>query len=103
MIARSVARRTDLRTVDLRGHHAALRRDAAALARELRARAPTQLAALGYDERFRRLWRLYLRYCEAGFAERRIGDVQTVLAKPLARASTRSPRRRRGQSRAAAG
>ncbi len=39
-------------------------------------------AALGYDERFRRLWRLYLAYVEAGFAERRIGDVQLLLAKP---------------------
>ena len=47
-------------------------------------RRPEQLEALGYDERFRRLWRMYLSYCEAGFAERRIGLVQTVLAKPLA-------------------
>ena len=46
--------------------------------------ARSELEALGYDERFRRLWRLYLRYCEAGFAERRIGVVQAVLAKPLA-------------------
>jgi cyclopropane-fatty-acyl-phospholipid synthase len=44
--------------------------------------AAERLAALGYDERFRRLWRLYLAYCEAGFAERRIGSVQLVLAKP---------------------
>ena len=44
--------------------------------------AHDRLDALGYDERFRRLWRLYLAYCEAGFAERRIGLVQTVLAKP---------------------
>lgn len=41
-----------------------------------------RLAALGYDERFRRIWTLYLAYCEAGFAERRIRDVQVVLAKP---------------------
>jgi cyclopropane-fatty-acyl-phospholipid synthase len=39
-------------------------------------------AALGYDERFRRLWSFYLSYCEAGFAERRIGDVQLLLAGP---------------------
>ena len=38
VIARCVARRTDLRMVAPRGHHAALRRDAAALARERRAR-----------------------------------------------------------------
>jgi cyclopropane-fatty-acyl-phospholipid synthase len=40
------------------------------------------LAALGYDERFRRLWRLYLAYCQAGFQERRIRDFQLTLAKP---------------------
>jgi cyclopropane-fatty-acyl-phospholipid synthase len=28
-----------------------------------------QIAALGFDERFRRLWLYYLCYCEAGFAE----------------------------------
>lgn len=44
-----------------------------------------ELAALGYDEAFQRLWMLYLAYCEAGFAERRIYDVQLVLAKPACR------------------
>jgi len=44
-------------------------------------------AGLGYDERFQRLWTLYLSYCEAGFAERRIGDVQMLLAKPRHRAA----------------
>jgi cyclopropane-fatty-acyl-phospholipid synthase len=46
-----------------------------------------KLAELGYDERFQRIWRLYLSYCEAGFAERRIGDVQLLLAKPGWRAA----------------
>lgn len=41
-----------------------------------------RLEALGYDERFRRIWRLYLSYCEAGFTERRIMVGQSVLAKP---------------------
>jgi cyclopropane-fatty-acyl-phospholipid synthase len=41
-----------------------------------------RLAELGYDKRFQRIWWLYLSYCEAGFAERRIGDVQLLLAKP---------------------
>lgn len=36
----------------------------------------------GYDERFRRLWDFYLSSSEAGFRERRIGDVQVLLAKP---------------------
>ena len=47
-----------------------------------------RLRQLGYDERFRRIWRLYLAYCEAGFAERRIGDVQMLLAKPGYRAES---------------
>ena len=44
--------------------------------------AGERLSELGYDERFRRLWELYLSYCEAGFRERRIQDVQLLLAKP---------------------
>ena len=44
-----------------------------------------QLRAHGYDERFRRLWDFYLSSSEAGFRERRIGDVQALFAKPQAR------------------
>jgi cyclopropane-fatty-acyl-phospholipid synthase len=39
----------------------------------------------GYDERFCRLWDFYLSSSEAGFRERRIGDVQVLFAKPGAR------------------
>jgi cyclopropane-fatty-acyl-phospholipid synthase len=81
VIARCVARRTDMRMVhleDITPHYVeTLRR----WRRNFEA-AADRLAALGYSERFRRLWRMYLCYCEAGFAERRIGDVQLVLAKP---------------------
>ncbi|MDQ2959783.1 MAG: cyclopropane-fatty-acyl-phospholipid synthase family protein [Candidatus Dormibacteraeota bacterium] len=35
-----------------------------------------------FDQRFRRSWLLYLSLCEAGFTERRITDVQLLLAKP---------------------
>jgi cyclopropane-fatty-acyl-phospholipid synthase len=38
--------------------------------------------ALGYPERFIRMWLFYLGYCEAGFRERDIGTVQMLLAKP---------------------
>ena len=38
--------------------------------------------AMGYDERFIRMWDYYLSYCEAGFAERYIGVAQILLAKP---------------------
>ena len=40
-----------------------------------------EVRALGYDERFIRMWEFYLAYCEGGFAERRIGDVQLLLAR----------------------
>jgi cyclopropane-fatty-acyl-phospholipid synthase len=44
-----------------------------------------RLRERGYDERFRRLWDFYLSSSEAGFRERRIGDVQALFAKPGAR------------------
>lgn len=44
-----------------------------------------QVRALGYPESFIRMWEFYLCYCEAGFVERVIGDVQLLLVKPLAR------------------
>ena len=40
-----------------------------------------QIAALGFDEPFRRLWRLYLSYCEAGFLAGNIDVVQFELAR----------------------
>jgi cyclopropane-fatty-acyl-phospholipid synthase len=39
------------------------------------------IRALGFDERFRRLWRFYLSYCEAGFRTERTSVVQLTLAK----------------------
>jgi len=42
-----------------------------------------QVRALGYSETFIRMWEFYLRYCEAGFQERYLGDVQMLFAKPL--------------------
>nr|WP_298416080.1 cyclopropane-fatty-acyl-phospholipid synthase family protein [uncultured Halomonas sp.] len=43
---------------------------------------------LGYDERFIRMWRYYLCYCEGGFLERSIGTCHLLLAKPGARPTT---------------
>jgi len=40
------------------------------------------LAGMGFDEAFRRRWRFYLAYCEGGFRERAISDVQLLLAAP---------------------
>jgi cyclopropane-fatty-acyl-phospholipid synthase len=36
---------------------------------------------LGFDERFIRMWDLYLGYCEAAFLARHVGDVQLVLTR----------------------
>jgi cyclopropane-fatty-acyl-phospholipid synthase len=40
------------------------------------------IRGLGYDERFLRIWRMYLAYCEAGFAIRALRDMQLVLSRP---------------------
>jgi cyclopropane-fatty-acyl-phospholipid synthase len=45
------------------------------------ARLP-QVRALGFPERFIRLWEFYLAYCEGGFRERSIGVAHLLLAKP---------------------
>jgi cyclopropane-fatty-acyl-phospholipid synthase len=55
--------------------------------REWHARFEAQeprIAALGFDETFRRLWRWYFCYCEAGFLERTVGLRQLLLAGPRA-------------------
>lgn len=39
----------------------------------------------GYTEPFIRLWEFYLAYCEGGYAERALGDVHLLMAKPLYR------------------
>ncbi|HUA47429.1 MAG TPA: cyclopropane-fatty-acyl-phospholipid synthase family protein [Solirubrobacteraceae bacterium] len=81
VIARGAARRTDMQLVhveDLTPHYVETLRW---WRRRFVEHAP-ELDDLGYDERFRRLWTLYLSYCEAGFAERRILDLQLMLGKP---------------------
>jgi cyclopropane-fatty-acyl-phospholipid synthase len=46
---------------------------------------------LGRGDHLARLWNYYLSYCEAGFRERFLGDVQVLLAKPLWRAGEIAP------------
>ena len=41
----------------------------------------TDIRRLGFDERFRKLWKFYLSYCEAGFRTQRTDVVQLALAK----------------------
>ena len=45
----------------------------------------SEVRALGFPESFLRRWEYYLCYCEGGFEERQLGDVQMLLTKPLSR------------------
>ena len=44
-----------------------------------------KVKSLGFTNSFIRMWIFYLCYCEGGFIERQIGNVQMVFAKPLCR------------------
>ena len=90
VIGCELARRTDMRTLglhELTPHYPETLRRWRANFEAARAR----LQALGYDERFRRMWRMYLSYCEAGFTERRVRLVQMLLAKPRFHAQPGKP------------
>jgi cyclopropane-fatty-acyl-phospholipid synthase len=81
LIASCVARVTSMRPVwvdDITAHYP----PTLASWRERFFAAWERLRDQGYDERFRRLWDFYLSSSEAGFRERRIGDIQALLAKP---------------------
>ena len=80
-ITSSLARVSNLRLIhleDLTRHYARTLR----LWRERFLANLDQVRALGYPDSFIRLWEFYLCYCEGGFEERYIGDVQMLLAKP---------------------
>ena len=88
VMARCVRRHTNLQWLDVQD----LTADYVLTLRHWRERflaARPALEAAGYDRRFQRLWELYLRYCEAGFLERRITDVQALFAKPGYRVNMR--------------
>ncbi len=83
-ISHAIAKNTDLRLIHLeditphyaRTLHAWRQRFFASL---------DKVREMGYSDTFIRMWQYYLCYCEAGFAERYIGDVQMLFAKPLSR------------------
>ena len=89
-ICRSLGRVTDLRPVqldDLTPHYART-------LEHWRRRFDENIdkvRALGFSEEFLRLWELYFCYCEAGFRERIIGDVQLLLCKPQCRRAAIAP------------
>ena len=83
-ISNAIAKATDLRMIhleDITPHYART-------LREWRRRFFANIDKVrdrGYPEMFIRMWEYYLCYCEGGFAERYIGDVQMLFAKPLYR------------------
>jgi len=50
-----------------------------------------KVRALNFPETFIRMWEYYLCYCEGGFSERYIGNVQMLLTKPLCRRDSLLP------------
>jgi cyclopropane-fatty-acyl-phospholipid synthase len=83
-IADSVRRATDMKVFhleDIGPHYATtLRRW-----RERFFERIDDVRRLGYSEQFVRMWDFYLCYCEGGFLERQLGDVQMLLTKPRCR------------------
>ncbi len=80
-INESVARATDMKLFnmeDIGPHYAPTLR----IWRERFFANLAKVRELGYPESFNRLWEFYLCYCEGGFAERQLGDVQMLLTKP---------------------
>ena len=81
VIGENLAKHTDLQMIDLRDitrdyaltleawHHAFLEQ-------------LDKVRDMGFDDRFIRMWRFYLSYCEGGFRERIIGTFQITMAKP---------------------
>jgi cyclopropane-fatty-acyl-phospholipid synthase len=84
VIGQAVARATDLRMFhleDITSHYATtLRRWRENFFANL-----DQVKNLGFPDAFIRMWEFYLCYCEGGFAERYLGDVQILFTKPLCR------------------
>ena len=81
-ISKAIAGATDLQIVNLKDispHYAHT-------LREWRRRFFNNIVKvreLGFSDTFIRMWEYYLCYCEGGFAERYIGNVQLILAKPF--------------------
>jgi cyclopropane-fatty-acyl-phospholipid synthase len=83
-ITNSVRRSTDMKVFhleDIGPHYATtLRR----WRENFHAHLP-EVRRLGYPDTFVRMWEYYLCYCEGGFLERQLGDVQMLLTRPRCR------------------
>jgi len=83
-IMRSIARKTDLKLFHLEDITPHYVRTLA----EWRKRFLEHIddvRQMGFSDAFIRMWDYYFCYCEGGFAERYIGDVQMLLTKPMCR------------------
>ena len=84
VIAKHLAQDTDMQMVHLRDITLDYAKTLAAW-RERFAGRLEDVRAMGFDDRFVRMWEFYLCYCEGGFRERIIGTVQLAFAKPAYR------------------
>jgi cyclopropane-fatty-acyl-phospholipid synthase len=89
-ISASLARATRLAVLDTEDLGAHYVRTLQQWRRRLEHRS-ADARARGYSERFLRLWRFYLSYCEAAFAEAHVTDVQLLLGDRRAAARQRVP------------
>ncbi len=81
IISNCLARHTDMQMIDLRD----ITLDYAKTLAHWHQRFLCEIDEVrnqGFDERFIRMWRFYLSYCEGGFRERIIGTYQITMAKP---------------------
>ena len=78
----AVRKNTDLKVIDLEDIAPHYAKTLSLWRERFNARA-ADILALGYPERFIRLWNYYFAYCEAGFAQRYLSDYQIVLSRPL--------------------
>ncbi len=81
---------SDLALVSLEDFGDSYARTLEAWRKRFMARLP-EVRALGFDERFIRLWEFYLAYCEGGFRERALGVAHLKLVKPQWRHGTDGP------------
>jgi cyclopropane-fatty-acyl-phospholipid synthase len=77
----AIARRTDLKLVHLEDIGPSYALTLRAWHERFLSRV-AEVRRQGFPEAFVRMWRWYFAYCEGGFRERAIGDVQMLLAKP---------------------
>ena len=81
VIADNLARHTDLQMTQLRDITLDYARTLEAWHHSFLAQLD-RVREMGFDDRFIRMWRFYLSYCEGGFRERIIGTYQITMAKP---------------------